>query len=86
LIQRDEQSGLLTHIAATETPEPFDPQNLASISQNLTSSYGSRASKSLQNKVLERNRHMKTISKFTCPAFASLALAPVTRRFGRATK
>jgi hypothetical protein len=41
----------------------------------MVSSYGSRPSKSLKGKVLERNRHMKTITKFTCPAFAALALA-----------
>jgi hypothetical protein len=44
----------------------------------MASSYGSPPSKSLKGKVLERNRHMKTITKFTCPAFAALVLACVS--------
>ena len=41
----------------------------------MTSSYGSFPSKSLKGKALEKNRHMKTTTKFTCPTFAPLALA-----------
>jgi trimeric autotransporter adhesin len=55
-------------MAATETPEPFDAK-----SDRHLANYDERASLA-PFKVLERDRHMKTITKFTCPALAVLAL------------
>ena len=41
---------------------------------NYDEQHGLRPSKCSKGKVLERNRHMKTTTKFTCPAFAAIAL------------